>query len=310
MLSAAERVDKLHRSGAVKRNPRYQIFKTVGTQVFHEALHTAGFELKHSVGVTFGNKRVGAAVRITYLIKVYYFTVIFVNIVAAFFYIGKSNQRQKVHFQHTERLYFLGNVLGGYVLAVSRKRYVICYTLLTYYHARRMNTRLARHSFYFKRHIDNAAQRIVRFVNFAKLAVTHCAQLVKFFSEFGFFVFVLLGVNLFAHSVQAPAQQIAYRSFSVHYFGYPVRFRIGHAHNSTDVFNGVFRRHSTKRYYLADIFRAVFSTHVFYCLLTPVRTKVYIEVGHRNAVGVQKSFEKQIVLKRFHIGNAYRIRNY
>ena len=46
----------------------------------------------------------------------------------------------------------------------------------------------------------------------------------------------------------------------------------------------------------AAVFDAVFLSDVFNSLLTPVSAEVYIEVRHRNTIGVKKTLEKQIIL--------------
>ena len=193
VLAVTERIYKLHGTGAVQRNARYQVLQTVGLQLLHEALHAARFELEHAVGVALGNKSVRARVLIAYHVEIYFSVEI-----------RQRHEREEVHFEHAERLYFLCDELCRNVVSVSGKRNVVRNSLLTDNYARGVNTRLAGHALNFQRHIDNAAQRVVGFVNVAKLAVSRGFKLGELALQVRLFVLVGLRVEFGLNARNSP----------------------------------------------------------------------------------------------------------
>ena len=204
VLAVTERIYKLHGTGAVQRNARYQVLQTVGLQLLHEALHAARFELEHAVGVALGNKSVRARVLIAYHVEIYFSVEIFANIVDTLLDICQRHEREEVHFEHAERLYFLCDELRRNVVSVSGKRNVVRNSLLTDNYARGVNTRLAGHALHFQRHIDNAAQRVVGLVNVAKLAVSRCFKLAELALQVRLFVLVGLRVEFGLNARNSP----------------------------------------------------------------------------------------------------------
>ena len=47
--------DKIHRPGAIKRNPRNHILQTAWLQLSHKLLHTAAFQLEHALCFALAN---------------------------------------------------------------------------------------------------------------------------------------------------------------------------------------------------------------------------------------------------------------
>ncbi len=62
----------------------------------------------------------------------------------------------------------------------------------------------------------------------------------------------------------------------------------------------------------SDLRHGILAVAVFHVLndaVAPFLAKVDVEVGHRDAFGIQEAFEQQVVLKRIKVGNQQRIRH-
>ena len=69
------------------------------------------------------------------------------------------------------------------------------------------------------------------------------------------------------------------------------------------------RRHRSERNDLRDVIATIALRDVVDDPIAAVDTKVDVEIGHRDALGVQEALEQQIVLDRIEIGDAQRIRH-
>ncbi len=57
---------------------------------------------------------------------------------------------------------------------------------------------------------------------------------------------------------------------------------------------------------LRDVIATIFIRDIFDDPVTSLHTEIDIEVGHRNALGIEKAFEQKFVAKRIQVGNAER----
>ena len=83
------------------------------------------FKLEHRVGIAGRNQLIRFGNVVPYLVKVYVYAVIFLDILQRVLHIGKRGKRKEVHFQHAHRFHFFHIELRYDVVAVPRERYVI-----------------------------------------------------------------------------------------------------------------------------------------------------------------------------------------
>ena len=76
---------------------------------------------------------------------------------------------------------------------------------------------------------------------------------------------------------------------------------VRHTKRTANVTHSRSRRKSTKGHYLCNLILSVFSLYVVDYLFTSVKAKIYIEIGHRNSLGIQKALEEQIKFKRVNV---------
>ena len=69
--------NKIHGAGAVKRHTRNDVIEVGGLQAFHKIHHSAGFQLKNTCAISFGNHSVDLIILIIQLIHIKMNSVIF-----------------------------------------------------------------------------------------------------------------------------------------------------------------------------------------------------------------------------------------
>ena len=57
-------------------------------------------------------------------------------------------------------------------------------------------------------------------------------------------------------------------------------------------------RHRSERHDLHDMVLPVFAVHIIDNLLPPLIAEIYINIGHRDTLGIQKTLKQKIVLNR------------
>ncbi len=309
-LSAAKRVYVGHGAGAVERDARDEVLYAVRAEVFHEPLHAPGFELEDSVRVAVRYHLVNLRIVLSHLVEVYRDAAILLDVVRALLYIGERHESQKVHLQHAEALYLLRGELGRNVVAVLRERDVVRELLLAYHDARRVHAGLARHALEHHRGVYDLFVGRVGLVHLAKIGAAGRAHRLVALSKLLGPLVVLLFRDLLLHGVEPEAEVGSYRVAAVQRLSEPVHVRKRHVHDPRDVSDGVFRRHRGERHNLADVLASVLLADVLYSLLAPLGAKVNVEIRHGHAVRVQESLEEEIVTKRLHVRDPYRVRNY
>ena len=89
--------------------------------------------------------------------------------------------------------------------------------------------------------------------------------------------------------------------------GQRVRLRRREPERAADVLDGRARLHRPERHDLADRLLAVLLPDVLDHLAAALEAEVDVDVGHRHALGIQKTLEEQIVLERTHVGDLQRV---
>ena len=86
-----------------------------------------------------------------------------------------------------------------------------------------------------------------------------------------------------------------------------VHFAIRHIQRAAHIFQRGLRGHRAERDDLRDALLAVFLADVFDHFAAPAHAEVDVDIGHRDALGVQEALEEQIVLQRIDVGDVQRI---
>ena len=94
-----------------------------------------------------------------------------------------------------------------------------------------------------------------------------------------------------------------------HQCGELVRFRKRVAHDASHVLDRQLGRQLVERHDVRDMVAAVFGCHVVNHPFASGIVEIHVDVGHRDAVGVQEAFEEEIVLERIDVGDAERVRD-
>ena len=82
---------------------------------------------------------------------------------------------------------------------------------------------------------------------------------------------------------------------------------IGNIQTSADIANHALGRHGAEGNDLADVVAAIFLCSVFDHLRPAVHAEIHVDVGRGDAFGIQKTFEKELVLQRIDIGDAHAV---
>ena len=245
------------------------------------------------MGVALAYEFVHALVVVFHVVKVYFFALRYLDYIEGFFDVGERAKSQKVHFEKPELLALYHVELGGYV-AVARFCHgnVVGYGVATDYYARGVHARLPRHTLNLHRHIENNPRHFVIFVHFRKLA----------YNRTGLVIFPFLKPEY--------VRQVLFAHHCGYQFGYLFHLGVRIVVYPPHVFHRRFRRHRAERDNLRHVGRAVLFGYVLNYEFALVHAKVYIEIGVRHALGVEKAFEYELILERVNLCYAYSVRHY
>ena len=124
--------DAVHRTGAIERHARYDVFERGRLKFFHELFHAGGFELEHRVGVAAADLSVDLGVVVAQLVEVDVHAVILFDVLPRLVYVGQRLEPEEVHFEHAHLLDLFLLELRGDVLAVALERDVVGDDLFAY----------------------------------------------------------------------------------------------------------------------------------------------------------------------------------
>ena len=82
---------------------------------------------------------------------------------------------------------------------------------------------------------------------------------------------------------------------------------IGHVERAADVFDGGLGRHGVEGDDLRDLLAAVLVGDVLDDFAAAVHAEVDVDIGHRDALGIQEALEEQHVLHRIDVGDLHRV---
>ena len=87
----------------------------------------------------------------------------------------------------------------------------------------------------------------------------------------------------------------------------PVHLPVGHLQHAPHIAHGGLGQKRAKGDDLGHLVAAVFLLHVLDHLFPAIHAKVDVEVGHRDAFGVEEAFEQQGIAQRVKVGDGQRI---
>src|SRR4051812_19250387 len=91
------------------------------------------------------------------------------------------------------------------------------------------------------------------------------------------------------------------------HFAYAVHFAVRHLESATHVFDSRFGGHRAEGDDLRNLLAPVLSRDVIDDFAAAVHAEVDVDIGKRNALGIQEAFKQKFVLQRINIGNLHRV---
>ena len=296
--------NEVHGPRAIERNARDEIFEAVGLQLLHELLHAALFELEHGVRIAVGDELICLGV-VARLREFHRLARILFDIVERLLDIGERGERQKVHLEHADGLHFLHVELGGDVLAVARERHVVGDLLAADDDARGVHARLTGHALELQTHVDDALQRRVALVKVDEFLVALALLIGKLFERLVVLILIALRLDDRLPALfEVEPQQFADGRLAVHEFGDAVGLGVRDAHDAPHVLDDGARGERAESDDLRDVLGMIALPHIGDGLLAAGGAEVDVEVGHGDAVGVQKALEEKVVAQRVDVGDA------
>ena len=289
--------NQVHRAGPVQRVERNQIFQPRRFGVLEHALHAGAFKLKHRLRASVLKQRVSRPV---FQVDVFKRKVFLPRMAADDKFTrqlqnGQRRQSQKVELDEASGFHVVLVKLADRRTAAGLliQRAKIRQPPRRNQHAPGVHADIARQPF-------ELARQLQQRVNVFLLALA-------------------LGQNRlgFERIDQLAAAAARWRQLQRHRLTGLVRNQLGNAiakavrkiQHPAHVANRRPRRHRAESHDLADGIVAVFVLHVVDDAVAVGLAKVDVKVGHRDALGVQKALEQQVVFQRIEVGDFQRIRH-
>ena len=236
------------------------------------------FKLEDAGGVAAREDRVGGSVVKRQTGKVNCHAAILLDQAHGVVEHGERGEAEKIHFQQADTLQRVHVVLRrDFILVRLVQRNDFRQRLRRDHHAGRVRGRVTRQSFQAQRHFHQLLDAIVRFPQRLELR------------------------RLFQRVLELDIQRRGDHLRDL------VHFAIRHIERAPGVLEHGFCRHRAERDDLRDAFLSVGLTDVVNHLAAPTHAEINVNIGHRNALGVQESLEQQIVLQRVHVRDLQRV---
>ena len=262
--------DGVHGTRTIERDNGYQILYPLRLESHEHASHARGFKLEHALGSA-GREH-----------SEHFFILIVYSVLGeirnALLYAAlcvvdnrQSAQTEKIYLEQSELLEGGHGELRDNGLVVSRKRHIALNRVARYDNARRMGGGVARHTLDLAREVNEPADILVVFVEGAK---------IRRFERL-FYRYAELARDKLCNGIDIV---------------------IRHTEHSADIAHRGARRHGTEGHYLRDMIGAVFFNYIVYDLASALVAEIDIEIGHTDALGIEKALEQQAVFHRVDAG--------
>ena len=278
--------DPVHRSRTIECNHGDDVFEDGGFQKFEVAFHARGFQLKHAGCFSALQEFVGFFVVERERFDIDVDAVQLFDNAQGVLDDGEVFESQEVHFKQSDFFHVTG--FGGRRILRTNAVFVLVSGHALHgriFHDRifgdhdpaGMHRSVATGAFEFFGIVDEAARVFVLVVESFEIgSVFECSvDGRKHGNEFG---------DLVAESV-------------------------GESHGASDIAKRRARRHRSEGDNVRHVVPAVFFTAVAQHVVAAIVGEVHIDVGHRNALGIEKAFEKQTVFDGIDVGNTGKVRH-
>ncbi len=279
--------NQVHRARPVQRVERNQVFKARGPCVLQHALHAAAFKLEHRFRLALGKQLVGFAVvqpdvlvREVLLPLVALDDELFGNLEN-----GERGQAQKVELHEADGLHVVLVVLahGRVAAGLLVQRAKIGELAGRNQHAARVHADVAGHALELLRKLHQHAHFFFLLDTGRKLRL-HLDGVIVLVA-----LHLRLGRVLDGDRLARLVRNELADAVAEH---------VAHVQHAAHVANGGACGHGSEGGDLAHGLAAVFGLHVVDHPVAVALAEVDVEVGHRNALGVQEPFEQQLVFER------------
>ncbi len=278
-----------HRAGAVERADRGDVLEGVGAHAAQQGAHRAAVELEDAEGVAALEQVVGRRVGELELLEDHRLAAVGLDVLQGVVEDREVAQPQEVHLDEAE-------VLAGRVVELRDHRAVggplqqrdhVDQRLAGHDHAGRVHAPLALEPLDAHRGVDDPLDVLVALVEAAELAALAVAAVLG--------VEDLLERDVLAHHRGG------------HRLGDPVAHRERVAEDPAGVLDRLLGLDGAVGDDHRDPVVAVLVGDVLDDLAAPALVEVDVEVGHRDAVGVEEPLEDQAVLERVEVGDPHRV---
>ena len=272
VLAGNEARDGIHGTRTVERDDRGQILDALGLHTRTHARHAAGFQLEYAARPARLQHGVGIRVIVRYRRKckgLFLFLYQLHRVVQN----GEVPKTEKVHLQKSQLLERDHRILADDGVIIARKRHIIHHGVFRNDDAGSVCGGVTRHALERARRVDELFDLF--------LALVPLAQLTREL-----------------HRLVKRDMQSVWNELCDH-----VAVRIAHIERAADVANDAARRHGAERDDLRHMILAVLAAHIFNDLAAARIAEVHVDIGHGNALRVQKPLKIQRIRDRIDVGN-------
>ena len=285
VLALAKIGNQVHRARTIQGHQRDNVFETVGTRIFQHALHAARLKLEHGHSLGLGQQVVGRLV-VQWQgsqVEIGLRGIELLDVAHGAVENRQRGQAQKVELHQADGFHVILVVLrhDARVAALRVQRAEIRQLARGDQHAPGVHADIARDAFHLLRQLQ---------------------QLLDLFLVFQ----ALLEQRLFLDGI---GDRHGFARFERDQLGNAVAEVIAEIHYAAHVADRPLGRHGTEGGDLRDRLLAIQILDVLNDAVAPFLAKVDIEVGHRDAFGIQEALEQQVVLQWIEVGNEQRIRH-
>ncbi len=278
-----------HRTGAVERQHGRDVGEAVGAHQPQQAAHRAAVELEDAEGVAAGEQLVGGGVVEGEVLDDHLLAAVALDVDEGVVEDGEVAQPQEVHLDQPEVLAHRVVELGDdrAVLGPADQRDDVEQRLARHDHAGGVDPPLALEALEADRGVDDGLDVVVGLVEGAELAALAVALVLR--------VEDVLERDVLAHHRGR------------HRLGDPVAHRERVAEDPAGVLDRLLGLDGAVGDDHRDAVLAVLLGDVADHLGASTLVEVDVEVGHRDALGVEEALEDQAVLERVEVGDPHRV---
>ena len=299
VLAVDEVRDVVHRARAVEGVHRYDVLELAGLEFAQIAAHAVALELEDGCRVAVAEELVGRLVVEGDFLHVDALAAALLDVLHALLLDGEGGQAQEVHLQHA-------HVFDERALVLAHQH--VLAGLLVFHHAQRdvvgevgaaddggagVHSGLADAALQLRCEVDGLLHQVVRrFVGRLEFRVVLYA--VRQGDGEGLLYRLLLVVRVRHVGFEGPCRDD---------LGQTVAHRQRHLVYTGHVLDGALGGHGAEGGHVRNVVLAVFVLDVAVDVAAAVVVEVNVDIGHRDAVGVEETLEQQVVFQGVDVGD-------